>query len=81
MGSARFLPDRVLTRNLYGNWITFPAKLSREPKKSWLKKHKKGRDDEEEPDDRTAITAFLTIDHLDEVLLRLFCFVIFEGGL
>ncbi|KAL5247699.1 hypothetical protein ACHWQZ_G019551 [Mnemiopsis leidyi] len=43
------------------------AKLSREPKKSWLKKDKKGRDSEEESEERTAITAFLTIDHLDEV--------------
>ena len=47
------------------------AKLSREPKKSWLRKDKKGRNQDTEMGDRTAITAFLTIDHLDEVLIHL----------
>eukprot|EP00116_Pleurobrachia_bachei_P012042 sb/3472304/ len=58
--------------------IYFTVKLDREPRKSWRVKDRQER--QRNRPDKTAITAFLTIDHLDEVCRVIVVKTRIDGG-
>ena len=49
--------------------LSSTAKLNREPKQKWLREQTRSRrrDRDDDKGDLKSVTAFLTIDHLDEV--------------